>query len=375
MNQKNLDLITELRHELHRNAELSGQEYHTKQLLMEFIETHTRLKVEDQGKWFYAVLKEGDSVSTPKAPIAFRAEMDALPMEEKLDLPYASNNPGAAHKCGHDGHCAALAGLALELEVGAGSWERDIYLIFQHAEEIGAGGAECAQFIKKEGISEIYAFHNWSDFPEHAVVVRDGIAQCASKGLTIYLEGTPSHASEPEHGINPAEAVSELVLAIKEETVEPGYKGLVMATIVHIEVGSKNFGISASKGQISITLRAEYERDFTMLEEEIRTSAEEVAEEFGLQLSFEESDVFPDTVNDADATEHVRKAAKEHGLEVVELEESIRGSEDFGYYLKECPGAIFYIGNGEDYAQLHTSEYDFNDQILNTAVDMFIGLL
>lgn len=375
MNQKHLDLITELRHELHANAELSGQEYHTKQLLMEFIKTNTRLKVVDMGKWFYAVLKEGDPITTVKEPIAFRAEMDALPMDESIGVSYASKTPGVAHKCGHDGHCATLAGLALELEEGAGSWERDIYLIFQHAEEIGAGGAECAQLIKEEGIKEIYAYHNWSGFPENTVVVRDGIAQCASKGLTISFEGAPSHASEPEHGINPAEAISELILAIKEEVEEPGYKGLVMATVVHVEIGSRNFGISASKGQVSMTLRAEYDRDFSMLEDEIRTCAEELAEEHGLKIAFEECDVFPDTVNDPAATDKVRKAAKKNGLNVMELKETIRGSEDFGYFLKECPGAIFYIGNGEDYAQLHTSEYDFKDEILDMAVEMFKSLI
>lgn len=375
MDQKHLELITQLRQELHANAELSGQEYYTKQMLMEFITTHTRLEVVDMGKWFYAVLKEGDPIAAGKEPIAFRAEMDALPMEESIAVSYASKNPGAAHKCGHDGHCASLAGLALELESGAGNWERDIYLIFQHAEEIGAGGAECAQLVKMKGIKEVYAYHNWSGFPEHTVVVRDGIAQCASKGFTIFMEGTPSHASEPEHGKNPAEAISEMVLAIKEDVDEPGYKGRVMATVVQVEVGSRNFGISASKGQVSMTLRAEYDRDLHLLEEEIRTSAEELAEEHGLKFSFLESDVFPETVNDSEATEKVRKAAKANGLHVLELQEAIRGSEDFGYFLKECPGAIFYIGTGENYAQLHTLEYDFHDGILNTAVEMFKSLI
>lgn len=148
-----------------------------------------------------------------------------------------------------------------------------------------------------------------------------------------------------------------------------------MATVVHVEIGSRNFGISASKGQVSMTLRAEYDRDFSMLEDEIRTCAEELAEEHGLKIAFEECDVFPDTVNDPAATDKVRKAAKKNGLNVMELKETIRGSEDFGYFLKECPGAIFYIGNGEDYAQLHTSEYDFKDEILDMAVEMFKSLI
>ncbi len=375
MNEKNLNLITELRHELHAHAELSGQELNTKKLLMDFISRNTSLEVVDKGRWFYAHLAESDPVVTLKRPIVFRAEMDALPMREKLDLSYASLNPEAAHKCGHDGHCAALAGLALELEERAGTWERDIYLIFQHAEEIGAGGEECAALLKETDAEYVYAFHNWSGFPEHEVVVRSGIVQCASKGFTICMEGTPSHASEPEHGRNPSAALAELVLTLQEEVDEPGYKGMVMATVVNVVIGSKDFGISASSGEVSLTLRAEHDRDLIMLEEEIRERAEILADEQGLKVFYEECDIFPETVNNAAAAEHVRNAAEKLGLDVSDLKETIRGSEDFGYYLKECPGAIFYIGNGSAYPQLHTSEYDFNDRILGTAVDMFLNLI
>lgn len=386
MNQNHLALITELRHQLHAHPELSLQESDTRQFLMEFIKKHTTLEVVDRGSWFYAYYQgrretENRESKTTAAcgPIAFRADFDALPMEESIDLPYASEHPGVAHKCGHDGHSAALAGLALELagteqEEGSESLfrpKRDVYLIFQHAEEIGAGGETCAQLIAEKGISEVYAFHNWSGFPEQSVIVRSGTIQCASKGLTICMEGTPAHASEPENGINPAAALSDLVLAVKDEVEEPGYAGMVMATVVNVAIGSRNFGIAAYQGEVSMTLRAQYEHDMMMLEEEIRDHARHLAEVEGLKLSFEESDVFPETVNAPEAVEKVRRAAEQQGLRVIDLEKPIRGSEDFGYYLKQCPGAIFYIGNGEEYPQLHTCGFDFNDRILETAVDLF----
>lgn len=374
MNQNNLALITELRHTLHAHPEVSRNEKHTKQILMDFLRQYTDVEIVDRGSWFYAYYAKtavGNAASL--GPIAFRADIDALPMEESIDLPYASRNPGAAHKCGHDGHSAVLAGLVLEL--AAEDRNRDVYLIFQHAEEIGGGGEECAQLIAEKGISEVYAFHNWSGFPEKSLIVRNGTIQCASKGLTIYMEGAPAHASEPEHGRNPAAALSDLVLAIKDEVEEPGYKGMVMATIVNVAIGSKDFGIAAYKGEVSMTLRAHYEHDLVMLEEEIRDHAKHLAEVDGLQLFFEESDIFPDTVNDPGAVEKIRRAAQQHGLDVIDLEEPIRGSEDFGYFLKKCPGAIFYIGNGMNYPQLHTSEFDFNDRILETAVEMFKSLL
>ncbi|MDO4329104.1 MAG: M20 family metallopeptidase [Lachnospiraceae bacterium] len=367
MNQEHLKKITTLRHQLHAHPELSMQEKETKTRLMAFLKENTKLELVDCGYWFYACYHCGRK-SAEK--IAFRADFDALPMEESIALSYASQNPGVSHKCGHDGHSAALAGMALELdEKGAG---KDIYLIFQHGEEIGGGGEECARLIKEKGISQVYAFHNTSGYPEGSIILRKGTAQCASKGLTVCFQGVPSHASHPEEGRNPAQAVSKLALAIEkavETTIED--RKIVLGTIVQIAVGSKNFGISASYGEISVTLRAERAQDMVHLEQQIRKAAEELARADDLTLSFEERDIFPDTVNDSACVEAVRRAAKESGFPVIDMPQPFRASEDFGYYLKQCPGAIFYIGNGEDYAPIHTSGFDFNDMLLETAVTMF----
>ncbi len=366
MKKEFLDKITELRHRLHAHPELSMQEVWTKQELMWFLRENTRLELTDRGHWFYAYY---DCKKAGARTYAFRADFDALPMEETLTLPYASQLPGAAHKCGHDGHSAALAGLALEVDdKGA---DKNIYFIFQHGEEIGGGGAECAGLIREKRIDQVFAFHNWSGYPYRSIVLRDGIVQCASKGLTVRFTGAPAHASQPEDGKNPAEAVAKLVLAAGEAARQDRYPEWVMATIVEIRVGHKNFGISASDGEVSVTLRAARGGDLEQIEGEIRKYAAVLAGQEGLEVSFTEQDVFPDTVNDPDSARLVRRAAGRLGLQVIELERAIRGSEDFGYYLKGCPGAIFYIGNGEDYPQIHTGDYDFPDGILETAVDMF----
>ena len=427
MNAVNLQKIINLRHLLHTCPELSMQEHHTKEVLMDFLRRETALEVADGGSWFYACYHcmeapgmeasciEASGMETPcmeatlKRPIAFRADFDALPIEETLDLPYASQNPGVSHKCGHDGHSAALVGLALEVdEKGA---DRDVYFIFQHGEEIGGGGELCSSIIWEKGISQVYAFHNWSGFPLNSIVVKEGTCQCASKGLTVYLEGKPSHASQPEDGTNPARALSCLMMDLtagacggcgdteredtESEDMERGnmesedtecgdmeHEGMVLATIVHVAAGNreagtcvKDFGISAWYGELSVTLRAEREQDLKKLETRIRQRAGELAEAEKLKVSFAECDIFPETVNSADGVERVKQAAKNCGFPIIELEKPIRASEDFGYYLKQCPGAMFYIGNGETYPELHTSEYDFNDAVLETAVGMFWELV
>ncbi len=371
MKKENLEAIIQLRHHLHGIAELSGEETHTKECLMAYIRQRTDFRLFDRGKWFYC-RKDPAHGESSMSPIAFRADMDALPIPETISLPYASRTPGVSHKCGHDGHCAALAGLALEL-TGA-QVSRPVVLIFQHAEETGKGGQECAELIPALGISEIYAFHNLSGYPRGSIVVRDGLTQPASKGLTVHFLGKPSHASYPEEGINPSNAVADLEASIRPLLAAP-HKGMTLCTVVNMRVGTKDFGVSAGEGEISMTLRAEHESDLDFLESAIRQKAAELAERDNLVLQISVSDPFPETRNDSGALRKVISCAEHLNLPVVHMSKLWRASEDFGWYLHRCPGAIFYIGNGEDAVPLHCEGYDFHDDILETAADMFKELV
>ena len=369
MDKKNLEVITEFRHELHRHPELSLQETETIKKIHAFLENNTSLYVEEGDGWLFAV-KEG---TDPEAGgIAFRADMDALPIDEQgTGLVYISENPGVSHKCGHDGHCAALAGLALELDKT--EVVKTVYLIFQCAEEIGAGAVKAAGIIKEKGIREIYAFHNLSGYPEGSIVYRRGLTQPASEGLTVAFSGKTSHAGAPEEGRNPSAAIAKTVLFIRELNARPR-EGMAFCTVVGMEAGSGDFGISAGFGKLMVTLRAEEEQEMKSMEEEIISFAERQAAEEGICISSDISDYFPETRNTEAGIQKVLRAAGECGRKTVEMENMWRVSEDFGHFLKKCEGAIFYIGNGEDWPPLHTSDYDFNDRILTAAVEMFRAL-
>ena len=376
MNKKNLELIKNLRHELHANPELSMNESGTKRRLMHFIEQNTNLAVIDCGKWFYA----SRYVEGTKG-IAFRADMDALPMDESLKIPHASKIQNVSHKCGHDGHCAVLCGLALELEKLPP--EKSVYLIFQHAEEIGQGARECSNLLRERSISEIYAFHNWSGWPEKSIVVREGLCHFSSSGLTIKFTGKTSHASEPEKGLNPAKVMAELILNL--ELVAPekgrchemteGSKRKILCTVVNIKLGEKNFGISPGEGEVSLTLRAEHEEDMRLFRNAVVNMAKRLAEENSMSVECIGNDYFPETLSDSKCVSKIKSAAKNLCLKIIDMPEAIRASEDFGFYTKQIHGAIFYIGNGENYPEIHTSEYDFNDEILETGVEIFKEIL
>lgn len=368
MNPVNITLMTQVRRHLHQYPEVSGQEVETKAYLMAFLKEHTQLRIVDCGRWFYAVYQ----AAAGKRNLAFRADIDALPMAEGVTLPHGSKRPGVAHKCGHDGHAAALIGLALEVEQHGA--EHNLFFLFQHAEETGEGASECAAFIQKEAIDEIYAYHNRSGMALNAVHIINGTCFCASKGMIIELTGTPAHASEPEKGANPAWAVAELIQAIPALLAPAQYQGMVLCTVIQVDIGERTFGMSASKGRLLLTIRAVYEAEMDALQQKMEGLARQLAAQQGLTVSFSYEEAFPETANHPVCADRIRAVCRAKGLALVEMDEPFRASEDFGHYLKLIPGAICFIGNGENYPPLHTHAYDFPDAILPTAVELFKGL-
>ncbi len=381
-----IEQIMELRKQLHRIPEHSMQEVKTKQMLMDFLKLHTALEIVDHGAWFYAVKRAYDRVTTEndktfdvsevaaeipeqmteyKPPIAFRADMDAVCGKD--------GKPG--HFCGHDGHSSVLCGLGLYLDSGKEPLAQDVYLIFQPAEEIGKGAELCRSLIKEKHIGEIYGFHNIPGKPLGTVLVKDGTFACASTGLEIHMTGTPSHAAYPEAGRNPGYALARLVLQIEELTEHFNEtRGFVRMTLIGMELGSKNYGVAASDGYLRLTVRSEGEQVFHDYLAEIRKLAEVMAQKEDLELSIKEIERFPSTDNHTEQVQKIRACAASQQIPYIELPEPMRWSEDFGWYLQETKGAFFGIGDGEDYAQLHTEHFEFPDAILETVVTMFAGL-
>ncbi|WP_391117460.1 M20 metallopeptidase family protein [Psychrobacillus sp. L3] len=368
MEKKNLELAIQLRHELHQHPELSNHEAWTKQHLINFLKTYTKLEIVDNGKWFYAVYRAGEG----KKNIAYRADFDALPMPEVIDIPHASQFPGVSHKCGHDGHSASLAGFALEIDQKGA--DKNIFFLYQHAEETGDGAAECVAFIKENNIEEIFAYHNMSGMPFKSVNVIDGTTQCASKGMTIHMEGAPAHASQPEDGANPSFAIAKVIDAIPDFISPENNEGIVLCTVIQVDIGEKAFGLSASKGDLLLTIRALYEAELDKLQKNLEDLALDLAEKYDLKVSFSYNDTFPETVNHKESSDKVRKVCQEKGFQLIEMKEAFRASEDYGHYLKQTKGVMCYIGNGENYPHVHTYEYDFQDEIIETAVELFKGL-
>ncbi|MCQ2509508.1 MAG: amidohydrolase [Lachnospiraceae bacterium] len=364
--------ITQLRKNLHTLAEPSMQEHRTKRFLMNWLRENTNLKLVDRGNWFYAVYEPdlpSDSEQKSKNadiseaghsqdPIAFRADFDAVLCQDGI----------ARHLCGHDGHSAALASFAAELEKFAP--DRTVYLIFQPGEETGEGARLCSALIEEKGISEIYGFHNIPGAAEHEILLLPGTFACASTGMELTFQGSPSHAAYPEQGKNPGLALADM-LTYSQELLKEQKRGIVLATIIGADLGSQSYGVSAEKGVLRLTLRAEYQDEYDQLLDRIRQRAEETAHVYGLSCSIRLIEEFPATENDPACVEKVRKAAEESGLKTRIPEETFRWSEDFGYYLQKTKGAIFGVGAGTDHPGLHTANYEYNDAITESVLKLY----
>ena len=361
MVMQHIDKIIALRKKLHQIPEASLQETQTKQQLMLFLQKNTDSEIVDRGAWFYAVKRADGEPAKP--PIAFRADMDAV----------CGGDGKPGHYCGHDGHSSILCGVALYLTEQK-ELTRDVYLIFQPGEETGQGAKLCQSLLQEKRIAEVYGLHNIPGYPLNQILVRKGTFACASTGLAIHLQGVPSHAAYPEAGRNPAVTFARLVLALEQCTKEI-QNGFVRMTVIGMDIGSVNYGVSASEGELRLTVRAERQSIFDDYLARIRNLVEQYAKDGGFIYTIKEIERFPATENSDDGVDRVCEAAKKIGRDVTWLEQPMRWSEDFGYYLQETEGVFFGIGDGEEHAQLHTADYEFPDAIIETGIAMFAALI
>ena len=363
---------TALRHEIHMYPDLSNEERPTLERILAFLKKNTNnIEIHDAGHYVWCAYRSPD----PKKPnMGFRGDCDALPMEDLIDQPWRSRIPGKAHTCGHDGHTAALAGLILSLDrYGA---DRDVFCVFQPAEENGTGAIACMDFITDNHVQQFFSVHGRGKSYPFSIATRKGTLQCASKGMTVTMTGIPAHAGNPEDGKNPSMVLCALAEYSRTVLQDPKFTKFVLVTIIHLGIGKENaFGISAGTGKLQMTIRAEDEAELEELQAMLETKAKELAETDGLQAAFTYQDEFPMVYNDEASVEKVKKAAAACGYPFYEVPVPRRGSEDVGHFLKAAPGCFFYCSFGYDHPANHTSEYEFDDEGVERTANVYMALV
>jgi amidohydrolase len=361
--------VIELRRRLHENAELSGHEQRTAGLLRDFLascQPSTVLKGLGGGAGF-AVIYDGEG---PGPTLVLRSDLDALPIQETRGFAHCSRNLGVSHKCGHDGHMAILAGLALRLKP-SGLRTGRLVLLFQAAEETGAGALEVINDGRFQDLQPDYLFalHNLPGYPLGQILIRPGIFTCASRGMIIRLSGASAHAAYPEKAVSPTGAFAEILQDLSRFPASRNSFRLV--TVVYARLGEIAFGTAPGNAEIMATLRSDNEDELDWLAQEAEELARQAVRGSGLELEISWRDKFPTTINHRDSVDIVRHAAAACNLEVAQTNGPFRWSEDFGQFLGRYTGALFCIGAGEDLPPLHHPEYDFPDELIGAGICAF----
>jgi amidohydrolase len=367
--------LVALRHELHARAEPSGGEIETSCVLQGYLDNHRpdRLLTEIGGAGLAAVFEGKD----PGPTVTFRAELDAVPVEEDTVAEHRSSRPGESHACGHDGHMAIVAGLAARFGRRPPRSGR-VVLLFQPSEETGAGAAAVLDDERFESIAPdwIFALHNLPGENFGEVQIKSGPFAFGSVGLILRLVGTTSHAAYPEQGKNPAPAVAELIQTINELSDSEGSgDGIAMLTVIHARLGKAAFGTTPGEAEVMTTLRSNREEILDVLRDVVVRSAQRIAGAHDLECEHFWTDRFPVTTNHREAVAMVEAVAEAQGIGVRRMVEAYRWSEDFGWFTKRFKGALFGLGAGRDMAALHSPGYDFPDDLIPIGIHLYEGLV
>ncbi|OAT20301.1 M20 family peptidase [Buttiauxella gaviniae ATCC 51604] len=374
------DEMIAIRHYLHANPELSLEEFKTSDLVAKQLES-----------WGYKVtrgigttgvvgsLKKGDSNKS----IGLRADMDALPIFEETNLPWASTVPGKMHACGHDGHTTILLAAAKYIASNACEFNGTVHLIFQPAEE-AIGGAD---LMIKDGLFDrfpcdrVFALHNMPGLPTGKLGFYSGNFMASADTVKITIKGYGGHGAYPHRTVDPIVTGAALITALQtivSRNATPGETAIVT-------VGTFQSGIASNvipdTAVMELTVRAMKPEIRDLLIKRIEELADFTAKSFGASCEVEVYDSYPVLINDDEQTAFARELAVEFFGKDAVLDKVLpsTGSEDFAFMLQERPGSYFLLGNGEKGdkggCMVHNPGYDFNDDIISTGASFFSRLV
>lgn len=374
----NIDKLKKIRRNLHQHPETSGNERKTAEKIVSELENCKPDSLIKNIGGEGVLAKFSSKNSNPAQTILFRAELDAIAVQEESDIPHRSEYENIMHGCGHDGHMVILLGLAEYLHQNRPA-NVDVYLLFQPAEETGEGAGRVLNDdkFKSTGIDYAFALHNLPGFEEGSIVIKDGLFAAASTGIEITFKGSSSHAAYPEQGNNPSQTMAETILKLDEIFNSFRARGeLNIAVNTYIKLGEPAFGINPGTGRIGYTIRSGEDDELDKAVNSIENYIEEVlSKSFNGDVEYRRVEPFTATVNDEFATNQIRKSAQNNGSEIYELQSAFPWSEDFGGFRTKCRLGIFGLGAGKNSPHLHSEYYDFNDNIIQTGIDMFTGIV
>ncbi|MBR3621791.1 MAG: amidohydrolase [Selenomonadaceae bacterium] len=354
--------------ELHSCPELSYEEFGTTAKIKSILQKEN-IEVLDLPLKTGLVAKIGNEESPV---VALRADIDALPIDEETNLPYASKTPGKMHACGHDFHTAALLGAALSLKSTEDKLKGGVLLVFQPAEEDAGGALKIVGTNALKDAKVIYGLHTSPLYPVGTLGISPGPVMAAVDRFTVTFVGKGCHAAHPDEGADVIPLVSEFVLALQtivSRNSNPFAANLVSVTKVS---AGNTWNVLPETAEIEGTVRTLTIEDRKMIKSRFYALAEGLAAAFGAKVKIDWWDGPPPTINDVLWTNFVEHIAEKEGF-IVEAATPSLGGEDFSEYQAKIPGVYIKVGTGETYPH-HTSKFVADPAALLPAANLLAHL-
>jgi len=368
------DEIAAWRHDIHANPELLFETHRTAALVADKLREFGCDEVATGiGRTGVVGVIRGRETGSGRV-VGLRADMDALPIEERTGAPYASKNPGLMHACGHDGHTAMLLGAAKYLSQTR-NFNGTVVTIFQPAEE-GGGGAKvmCDDgLMARFGIQEVYGMHNWPGLAAGEFAIRPGPFFAATDKIEIEIEGKGGHAAKPHTTVDPCVIAAQLIGALQtvvSRSADPTEQ--LVVSVTGMESSSRTFNVIPSSVRLIGTVRTMSAELRDLAETRMRAICDGIGAGFGGRISLEYERNYPVMDNHADETGFAADAARAVSGQCGEAP-LVMGGEDFAFMLHERPGAYILVGNG-DTAMVHHPEYDFNDAVIPAGCSWWVEI-
>jgi len=368
------DDLIKIRHDFHQYPELGMQETRTSRKVNELLNSWGIKTYTGVGKMGVVGVLEGNK---PGKTIGLRADMDALPIEEKTNLSYSSKNPGVMHACGHDAHTTMLLGAARYLSENK-SFSGKVIFIFQPAEE-GLGGAKAMladKLFEKFPCDEIYGLHNWPTGELGKVGIKPGIAMAGADFFDIKIKAFGSHAARPEGSKDPIIIASSLISQLQtivSRNVPPTQT--IVLSITQIQAGSA-YNVIPSDCTLSGTMRYFDKEIAKLVRKRMREIIEGIKKSYNVEIDLDNREIFDVLVNDQDLSKVMLDVASE----IVGVENAffrtdlVTGSEDFSDMLQVVPGAYCNIMH-RGTLPLHNDGFILDDGILPIGASIYARLV
>ncbi len=377
--------IAQIRRNIHAHPELRFEEKRTAELVAEALSSWGIPVFKGLGKTGVVGRLDGDL--GPGKMIGLRADMDALPLQEKNTFAHASTNPGKMHACGHDGHTAMLLGAAQYLS-NHREFKGSVIFIFQPAEEGGAG----AQEMIEDGLFEqfpcdaVFGLHNWPGLDEGHFGVTNGPMMASSNEFSIEIQGKGGHAALPHNSADPIMAGVQIAQAL--QTIITRNKRPVDAAVISITQfhAGKTSNVIPDTAMLGGTVRTFTLEVLDLIERRLHEIANQVAGAFDCKANIEFKRNYPPLINHERETlfaSHVMKELVGEARVNTRIDPTM-GAEDFAFMLLKKPGCYVFLGNGDgDHrmtghgmgpCHLHNPSYDFNDALIPVGVNYWVRL-